>query len=118
MENVQIRRVDNAAIVTFLIARIIEDRTIDEIGDQLYELANENLSIIADFQHTQFISSMMLAKLIALDKRTRNRGQRLLICGIRPEIHEVLAITRLDRLFPIERDEAAALAKLADLKGP
>ena len=32
------------------------------------------------------------------------------MCSIRPEIFEVFALTQLDRVFDIKRDEAEALA--------
>jgi anti-sigma B factor antagonist len=48
--------------------------------------------------------------LITLDKKAKARGGSLKLCNIRPEIYEVFAITRLNRLFDIRDDEADALA--------
>ncbi len=45
-----------------------------------------------------------------LDKKVKAHGGKLKLSNIRPEIYEVFAITKLNKLFDIKDDEADALA--------
>ena len=59
---------------------------------------------------------LMLAEVIKcwhrreLNKKMKAKGGTVRMCNIRPDILEVFAITRLDRLFDIKKDEEEALA--------
>jgi anti-sigma B factor antagonist len=57
-----------------------------------------------------FYSAAALGKLITLEKKVKANGGVLKLSNIRPEIYEVFAITRLNRLFDIKDDEGDALA--------
>jgi anti-sigma B factor antagonist len=58
----------------------------------------------------EFLSSAALGKLITLNKKANTYQCQLKLSNIRPEIYEVFAITKLNKLFDIRDDEAAALA--------
>ena len=47
---------------------------------------------------------------LPLDKKVKANGGRLKLSNIRPEIYEVFAITKLNKLFDIKDDETDALA--------
>ena len=63
-----------------------------------------------NFSAVEFLSSAALGKLITLDKKVKARKGELRLSNIRPEIYEVFAITKLNKLFNIKDDEADALA--------
>ena len=69
--------------------------------------------LILNFAIVDFLSSAALGKLITLDKKVKAHSGKLKLCNIRPEIYEVFAITKLNKLFDIKTDEAEALAALA-----
>ena len=56
-----------------------------------------------DFSRFDFLSSAALVKLITLDKKAKANGGSLKLRNVRPEVLEIFQITRLDRLFQIER---------------
>lgn len=64
--------------------------------------------VILDFQKVQFMSSSMLGKLVQIQKKCNAFKAKLKFCSIDPEILEVFKLTKLDELFDIEADEAAA----------
>ena len=66
--------------------------------------------ILLNFMNVEFLSSAALGKLITLDKKLKAAKGQLKLSSIRPEIYEVFAITRLNKLFDIHDDEADALA--------
>ena len=67
-------------------------------------------NLLLNFSSVEFLSSAALGKLITLDKKVKANGGRLKLSNIRPEIYEVFAITKLNKLFDIKDDEADALA--------
>ena len=62
-----------------------------------------------NFSSVEFLSSAALGKLITLDKKVKVHNSKLKLSNIRPEIYEVFAITKLNKLFDIYDNEADAL---------
>ena len=81
------------------------------MGRELFELVEQKRTkILLNFMNVEFLSSAALGKLITLDKKLKAAKGQLKLSNIRPEIYEVFAITRLNKLFDIHDDEADALA--------
>ncbi len=98
-------------VVRFRDQKIIEDINIQELGQELFQLVEVESrdKLLLNFSAVDFLSSAALGKLITLDKKVKARGATLMLSNIRPEIYEVFAITKLNRLFDIKDDEADAL---------
>lgn len=108
----EVNEVGEVTVVHFRDQKIIEDLGIQELGQELFHLVEvENRKkLVLNFSSVDFLSSAALGKLITLDKKIKAQAGVLKLCNIRPEIYEVFAITRLNRLFDIKDDEADALA--------
>ena len=108
----EINEVGDVTVVHFLDQKIVEDLGIQELGQELFQLVegDHRFKIVLNFSSVDFLSSAALGKLITLDKKIKANDGVLKLCNIRPEIYEVFAITRLNRLFDIKEDEADALA--------
>lgn len=104
--------VGDVTVVRFRDQKIIEDVNIQELGKELFRLIEELGvdKLLVNFGSVDFVSSAALGKYITLDKKVKARGKTLKLSNIRPEIYEVFAITKLNRLFDIKDDEADALA--------
>ena len=70
--------------------------------------ANAGLPVVLDLAKVNFMPSMSLAALIRLTTEFRGSKQRLVLAGLQPQVREVFVLTRLDRLFEIQDDVAAA----------
>ena len=107
-----VNEVGDVTVVRFRDPKIIEDINIQELGHELFKLVEvENREkLLLNFSSVDFLSSAALGKLITLDKKVKSHGGVLKLSNIRPEIYEVFAITKLNRLFDIKDDEADALA--------
>ncbi|MBN1588366.1 MAG: STAS domain-containing protein [Pirellulales bacterium] len=107
-----INEVGDVTVVRFRDQKILDDLNIQELGRELSRLVEvENRkSLLLNFSSVQFLSSAALGKLITLDKKVKAANGVLKLCDIQPEIYEVFAITKLNRLFDIKEDEADALA--------
>ena len=92
--------------------KILDEANIQELGQELFQLVEDenHKSLLLNFSSVEFLSSAALGKLITLEKRVKAHGGKLKLSNIRPEIYEVFAITKLNKLFDIKDDEADALA--------
>ena len=64
--------------------------------------ADEPRQLLLDFGKVQFLSSIVLGKLITLSKKAKATGGRLIFCNVRPEMAELFEITKLNQLFEIK----------------
>ena len=104
--------VGDVSVVRFVDRKILDELNIQELGQELFQLVEEDnkTRLLLNFQHVEFLSSAALGKLITLDKKVKAHGGKMKLSNIRPEIYEVFAITKLNKLFDIKDDEADALA--------
>ncbi len=107
-----VNEVGDVTVVRFRDHKIIEDVNIQELGQEMFRLVETDgrHRVLLDFSSVDFLSSAALGKLITLDKKMKAHGGVLKLSNIRAEIYEVFAITKLNRLFDIRKDEADALA--------
>ena len=108
----EVNEVGDVTVVRFRDQKIVEDMNIQELGQELFRLveADRRDKLLLNFSSVDFLSSAALGKLITLDKKVKAATGVLKLCHIQPEIYEVFAITKLNRLFDIKEDEADALA--------
>ncbi len=99
-------------VINFAQAAIVDGPAVDAIRGELLDAVSESgaRKVILDFAEVRFLSSSLLGVLVDLEAAIRaNRGD-LVLCGLRPELHKVFRITRLDKRLRFEKDEARALA--------
>jgi anti-sigma B factor antagonist len=103
---------DGILTVVFTDARILDDVTLEKVGADLIEMLNKSTEerVIIDFRNVKFMTSSMLGKLVQVHKKATEFKVKMKFAAIDPEIRQVFKITRLDKLFDIEADEAAARA--------
>ncbi len=105
-----IDEVNGVTIARFTDKKILDESNIQIIGNQLFNLVDEDhrQKIVLDFTNVEYLSSAALGKLITMDKKVKGAGGTLRLCSIRSDIKEVFKITRLDKLFQISdnRDKA------------
>jgi anti-sigma B factor antagonist len=107
----EVEDVGEVTVVNFTDRKILDETSIQVIGDQLFSLVDESgrRKILLNFGNVEFLSSAALGKLITLNKKLQSAGGRLILCNIDPQIYEVFEITKLNKLFIIHKEEQAAL---------
>ena len=102
-QRLQVSDVGGVTVVHFVDRKILDEANIQELGQELFDLVErENRSkILLNFSNVEFLSSAALGKLITLNKKRKAIGGVLKLSNIRPEIYEVFAITKLNKLFDI-----------------
>ncbi len=107
-----IDQIGDVTVARFVDKKILDENNIQIIGNQLFGLVEEDgrKKIVLNFANVEYLSSAALGKLITMDKKVKAAGGKLRLCAIRPDIYEVFAITRLNKLFDIRDDQDAAMA--------
>ena len=74
-------------------------------------LKEGNKKIILDLVNTKYVSSLILASLVYMQKRAQDGGGDLIICNVKERVQEVLRMTNLDKIFKIVGTREDALGK-------
>jgi anti-sigma B factor antagonist len=101
-EHFDVRTAPDLTEVSF-VAKQLDNANIQEIGDQLYQLVEQQRPgrLRLDFGSVEYISSMVLGKLLGLHRRVRaNRGQ-LTIDNVAPQVYEVFEVTSLTHFLDV-----------------
>jgi anti-sigma B factor antagonist len=107
-----IEDVGDVTVARFVDKKILDENNIQVIGTQLYGLIEQDgrRKIVLDFSNVEYLSSAALGKLITLNNKVKSAKGKLRLCGIRPDIYEVFAITKLNTVFDIKPDRDQALS--------
>ena len=108
---IDVEEIGDVTVARFLDKKILDETNIQIVGNQLFALVDDEgrRKILLDFSNVEYLSSAALGKLITLDKKVKANGGKLRLCSVRPEIYEVFAITRLNRLFEMHDDQEKGL---------
>lgn len=111
---IDIEEVGDVTVAKFTDKKILDEGNIQVIGNQLFSLVEEDgrQKIILDFSNVEYLSSAALGKLITMDKKVKTAKGKLRLCSVRPDIYEVFAITKLNKLFTMCEDREKALEGL------
>eukprot|EP01025_Chloroclados_australasicus_P037060 TRINITY_DN37749_c0_g1_i1.p1 TRINITY_DN37749_c0_g1~~TRINITY_DN37749_c0_g1_i1.p1 ORF type:complete len:136 (+),score=17.05 TRINITY_DN37749_c0_g1_i1:321-728(+) len=106
-----IEDIGDATVARFIDKKILDESNIQLIGNQLFGLVDDDgrKKIVLDFANVEYLSSAALGKLITMNKKVADSGGKLRLCSIRPDIYEVFAITRLNKVFDIRDTQEQAL---------
>jgi anti-sigma B factor antagonist len=98
-------------VVNFIDRKILDEQNIQKIGEDLFSLVDElgRKKILLNFSNVEYLSSAALGKFITLNKKVQSVTGTLVMCNINEDIFEVFEITKLNRLFNIQKDEQTAL---------
>ncbi|MCZ0961855.1 STAS domain-containing protein [Paracoccus benzoatiresistens] len=67
--------------------------------------------IIIDLSQVRFVDSSGLGAIVGLLKKVGNRGE-VVVCGLSDAVRQMFRVTRMERVFQIFPDPAAASAAL------
>jgi len=84
-------------------------------GDELFKLAESGHrhKVLVNFGKVDALASIVLAKLMMLNKKLQASCGGLLVCGVSPRVREVFEITRLNEFFDFHPTEEDALQAFA-----
>jgi anti-sigma B factor antagonist len=103
---------DDVFVIRFKLEGMLETDQVKVREDELGELfdTTDCSRIVLDFSVISFLNSTGLSLLITLMRRAKANKRTLELCGLQPQIEEVLKITQFHKLFTIHRDVNALRA--------
>jgi anti-sigma B factor antagonist len=109
--HIKVRLEGDVQVVEFSDRKILEELSIQEIGDDLQRLVEREprIKLLLNFSNVEHLSSAALGMLVTLNKKVKDQSGELRLCAINRQIFEVFKITRLNRMFEIHEREADAL---------
>ncbi len=113
MKFIDIQDKDDVVIVRFKQSRIVDEGSIQGIGEEFRGLtiqAAADKKLLLNFERVEFMSSSMIGQIVKLHKQCEKDKIKLRLCSISPNILEIFKITRLDKLLAISADEDDAIA--------
>jgi len=95
--------IDDALVVSFPEEHLLESRYVEGTFESLSAVLDRSdaTTIVLDFGNVRFLCTTALGFLIPLHTRLAAQNRKLRLCNLQPLVHEVFAITHLDRLLDI-----------------
>lgn len=81
----------------------LTEQNVSAFGEWLQCATEEHSGkhLALDMSEIAYLTSVVLAKLITANARVRRTGGRLSLLNLQPDVREVFAVTRLDRIIDI-----------------
>jgi anti-sigma B factor antagonist len=85
------------------------ETTSETLRDQLLTLYLQSAAVhaILDLRTVTYLSSAGFRPLLSLNRQVRERGGRLVLCNLRPDVEEIFTVTRL--IDPTGKERTAFL---------
>ena len=109
---INVTRVDSVTVVRFTESHILNEMYIQRCGRELLCLVDVERThqVLLSFEGVKFLSSIILSKLLTLNKKIKAQQGQLVLCDMDPEVEDLFSLTNLSRLFDIRDTQTEALA--------
>ncbi len=100
------------------VARLVSNRPTSEMAEQLSEdlLAlveeDENHMVLLNLSNVDYLYSLTIGKILALNKRLKDRDGRLVLCCVKPQVQDIFNITGLNAVLDTCETEQEAMEQL------
>ena len=107
----EMEQVGDVTVVRITHKRLLESAQVEGVSQSLMRLAGDpgRNQMLVDFGTVESLSRTVLATLLLLRKKLTAHGGRLALCGLRPDVREVFAITGLEGALNVYVSEQEAL---------
>jgi anti-sigma B factor antagonist len=110
----KLREYGNQTVVSFQTSSLMNTGDVERLRADLIRLVDEEkrTHLILDFRRVQFLSSQVIGILLTLNKKLTGSyagGANFVLCGVGPQLIELLKISRLDRILTIKPTRKDAL---------
>jgi anti-anti-sigma factor len=99
-----------ADVARFAREVVLSGSPAEAAGEQLMALVSQpGRRLLVDFGNVKSLSSLMLGKLLRLNRAAQEGGGRLALFNLRPDVREILEVTGLNRILALYASEQEAL---------
>jgi anti-anti-sigma factor len=110
-EWLQVEQIGEVTVAKFTTRHLLDEAKMQTLGRQLRNLGEQvgHGPLLLNFGAVERLSTEILGKLVALQKKVQQKGGRLALCEIHPQVFEVFKILKLPQVLTIFTDEQEAL---------
>ncbi|MDB5358541.1 MAG: anti-anti-sigma factor [Phycisphaerales bacterium] len=99
-------------LIEFKTASLMNALELERIAQGIYRLVDEEGAklLLIDFTPVEYLSSQAIGMVVGLHKKIAQiPGGKLALCGVGPQLLQLLKITRLDRLLKVFKTQKDAV---------
>ncbi len=103
--HLEIGKDGDVVVVHLLLRQIVDEATVKGLVDELLSVVSriQNHDFVLSLAKVTSVSSLMLGKLVMLQKKMQQKGKQLRLINVRPEVREVLTVTKLDQILRVQQ---------------
>ena len=111
-----VRQAGKHTVVEFQTPSLMNPQELERVGSSLFHLVDQEKRdhVVLDFAKVKYLSSQAIGIILTLNKKLSGGaagGENLVLCGVGPQLMQLLKITRLDRILTIKNTQQEAVAK-------
>ena len=111
----KVRQSGKHTVVDFQTPSLMNPQELERIGSSLFRMVDEEKRdrVVLDFTKVKYLSSQAIGIILTLNKKLSGGSagsDNLVLCGVGPQLMQLLKITRLDRILTIKNDQKEAVA--------
>ena len=102
-----VRRAGKQTVVEFQTPSLMNPQELERVGSSLLGMVEgqDAGKFVLDFSKVKYLSSQAIGIILTLNKKLTGGsagGENLVLCGVGPQLMQLLKITRLDRILTIK----------------
>ena len=107
----EVEQIGEVTVAKFMARQLLDEEKVHAIGKELRSLGEQvgHRPLVLNFGGVERLSTELLGRLVALQRRVQEKGGRLALCQIHPQVYEIFKILKLPELLTIFADEQEAL---------
>jgi anti-anti-sigma factor len=111
-----VRQSGKHTVIEFQTPSLMNPQDLERVGSQLFSMVDDEkrTHVVLDFGKVKYLSSQAIGIILTLNKKLTGGsagGDGLVLCGVGPQLMQLLKITRLDRILTIKNSQQDAVAK-------
>lgn len=100
----------------FSVKRLTDEDNVEQLGHELTGLIEklQHRQIVLDVSTIDYVTSAVIGKFIMMHRRLDREGGKLVLCGIRPPLADILGAAKLLNYFTVRDDVDSARMLFAE----
>lgn len=101
---------DDVAVARFVAQRLTEEDNIEQLWHEMNAIVEklQRRRIVLDLNSVEYATSSVIGKWIMLHRKLDREGGKLVVCGVRGGLHDILSTSKLLNYFNVTDDAVAA----------
>lgn len=98
-----LREEGDVVVGQFSVPRLSDDQNIEQLGQDLFALVEQfdKRKVVLSLSNVEYLTSSVLGKLITLHRKMHRQQGRLVLCDLRPDVSEIMRVSRLNDYFVV-----------------